>query len=240
MEATWTRRDKAFTIAAVVAAPIATVVVLAEWVAVAVLISFAYAEDVSDEPYAFIELQDDGETPVGYDPCRTVRIAINPKHAPDNHRALVDTSIAHIEAATGLDLEVVGTTSSRSFFRQLGRSGATPPVLVAWADEDELSDLEGDVAGVGGSISDRDEDGFWRYQTGTVVLDAELFGEFEDYGEVDEAQAIIDHEFGHVVGLDHVSDTAALMYADQGTALEFAPGDLTGLRILGDVPCERR
>lgn len=45
------------------------------------------------------------------------------------------------------------------------------------------------------------------------------------------------HELGHLVGLALVNDPAELMYATTGVALDYGPGDRTGLAELGRGRC---
>jgi hypothetical protein len=47
------------------------------------------------------------------------------------------------------------------------------------------------------------------------------------------ARAIIMHEFGHLVGLGHVSVQDQLMYESNIGQRDFGPGDREGLRQLG-------
>ncbi len=109
------------------------------------------------------------------------------------------------------------------------------PVLIMWATPEEVPELAGDVAGIGGS-SAAGRPGLVHYVTGRIVLDRDVFaahvGERTPY-----AQAIIDHELGHVVGLAHVDDPEELMNADNVGQLSYGPGDLQGLARLGAVPC---
>ena len=46
----------------------------------------------------------------------------------------------------------------------------------------------------------------------------------------------MDHEFGHVVGLDHVDDPAELIQYNMGVTA-YGPGDLEGMARLGSIPC---
>ncbi|MFW6775881.1 hypothetical protein ACOACO_16470 [Nocardioides sp. CPCC 205120] len=201
-----------------------------------------YGEGADYEPgqgtYAFAATQDGSDEPVGYDPCSTVRIVVNPEGAPDDHRALVDRAVATIEGATGLDLEVVGETDDREIDdRGLDPAGNPEPSLVMWAEEDEVDDLEGDVAGIGGS-SRVQVAGRWGYASGIVVLDREDFAAIEDQpGGAEQRQAIVDHEFAHLVGLGHVDDPSELMHAENTGQTEFGPGDLEGLARLGSIAC---
>jgi hypothetical protein len=185
--------------------------------------------------YAFLATQPGSDQPVGYDPCDTVEVLVNPDGAPRDHRELVDTAFAHVGAATGLDLRVVGETDDRDTDR-LDDAGLPEPVLVLWADEDEQPDLGGDVAGYAGSVAL----GGARlsYVTGVVVLDVEAFAQMAaEPGGAAYRQAVVDHEVGHLVGLDHVDDPGELMYPETGAMTEFGPGDLEGLGRLGAVPC---
>ena len=185
--------------------------------------------------YAFMTVQPETGDPVGYRTCEPIDVVVNPDGAPGNWSDLVDTAIDHISEPTGLEFVRVGTTRMRDFERSYDPSSGTyPPVLVAWATADEVPELEGDVAGIGGSaataLTTRDA----HYVTGQVVLDADDFG---DIRSPHAAQAIVDHEFGHLVGLDHVADPNELMHAENTGQTSFGPGDLEGLSILGDLAC---
>ena len=50
-------------------------------------------------------------------------------------------------------------------------------------------------------------------------------------------RAIVQHELGHVLGLDHVDDPGELMYDTSSGRTDFGPGDLEGLARLAGVPC---
>ncbi len=183
--------------------------------------------------YAFMQTQPYSDDPVGYDPCRVIEVEVNSSGAPEGYDELVDTGIAHTAKATGLRFERIGTTDRRPATLASSRR---QPVLIAWATPDEVPDLEGDVAGVGGSTAV--DVGFRgrRYVTGQIVLDAETFEEFGDR-EQPAAQAIVDHEFGHLVGLDHVDDPGELMNPENVGRTTYGPGDLEGLARIGGIPC---
>ena len=195
--------------------------------------------DPGDGSYTFMHTQPGSKAPVTYDPCRVIEVEINPAGAPDDYREYVDTAIEHVSEPSGLRMEVVGETDERPSRspRTTGGSG-WKPVLVAWADEEEVPELAGDVAGLGGSLV-VESLGRARYVTGTVTLDAEAFQRISgELGGDRAAQAIIDHEFGHLVGLDHVDDSGELMYADNIGRRDWGPGDLAGLSRLGRGGCD--
>jgi hypothetical protein len=187
-----------------------------------------------DGSYAFSMTQRGSADPVAYNPCRVINLAVNPDGAPEGHEQLVDTAISHTSEATGLVFEHVGTTDDRDFDRRAASFGAHPPVLVAWATDDEVPDLGGDVVGIGGSAPVTGARGRLEYATGVVVLDS---GAFADIDDERYAQAIVDHEFGHLVGLDHVDDPGELMNGDNVGTTTYGPGDLEGLARLGSVGC---
>lgn len=196
-----------------------------------------------DGTFAFLATQPGKkDVPVAYSPCDPIKVVVNPDDAPNGYVGMVETAMEHVSAASGLQFDLVGESdeepSSDRPGEDPGRYGdGWSPVLVAWADEDELPELAGDVAGLGGSMAVT-QFGWARYVTGTVTLDEDSFRRLES--EPDgraKAQAIVDHEFGHLVGLAHVEDLGELMSADNNGKLDWGPGDRAGLSRLGRGRC---
>lgn len=189
--------------------------------------------------FAFLQTQRDGDSPVGYDPCRSVEYVVNPAGAPPDWRELIDTGVAHVEWATGLEFEYAGTTKRRPFDRDAASlRAAGQPVVIGFADSDEIDDLGGDVAGIGGSVAVPTALGRKYFVTGAIAFDTDVFVG-RSWGEQRAGlQAIVDHEFGHLVGLDHVDDPGELMYDDNVGRNTYGPGDLEGLARLGSIPCQ--
>ncbi|MCW2807982.1 MAG: Peptidase [Marmoricola sp.] len=183
--------------------------------------------------YEFLHIQRGSDQPVAYDPCRPVEVVVNPEGAPDDYDELVDTGLAHTGAATGLQFKRVGLTDDRDVIT--GGLARRRPVLIAWATPEEVPELAGEVAGIGGSVADGPP-GRMRYVTGRVMLDRDLFASF-GAGEAASAQAIVDHELGHVVGLGHIEDPGELMNAHALGRTTYGPGDREGLARLGSVDC---
>ncbi|MBV6729346.1 matrixin family metalloprotease [Nocardioides daeguensis] len=189
-----------------------------------------FGRPVPDPTYAFLEEQPyrAGE-PVTWRPCEPIHYEVNPAHAAgtdDEAVARVRAAVAEVARASGFRFEYDGTTARRPGARTAPEIGRAAPVLVAWADADEVPDLAGDVAGVGGAATREEGRWFW-YVTGGVVLDADALD-----GGADERATLL-HELGHVLGLDHVDSRRELMYAESVGRQDFGEGDLRGLARLG-------
>jgi len=189
--------------------------------------------------YKFLVTQRGSDEPVGYDPCQPVEYAVNPDGGPPDWEELVDTAVAHTEWATGLEFRDVGATEDRPFNPLRGGpfGGTSRPVVIGFADEDEIGDLAGDVAGLGGSVAARDTLGRDYFVTGSIALDTAVFEGPTEGVERENMQAIVDHEFGHVVGLDHVDDPQELMYESNIGVTDYGSGDLEGMARLGSIRC---
>ena len=182
-------------------------------------------------------------SPVAYDPCEPVRFVVSDRDAPPHGDVLLDEAIDIVSTATGLQFSDEGSTEERARerrgLRDLTRYGADwSPVLIAWTSPEEVPDLEGDIAGVAGSASVEVTGVGRRFITGTVYLDAPQLERVLDRRDgTAQVRAIIMHELGHLVGLDHVDDPGELMHADNIGLQEFGPGDRQGLSALGAGRC---
>jgi hypothetical protein len=205
-------------------------------------------------PYRFIAMRPDADAPVAYDPCRPIRYVVNDADAPPNGDRLISDALAEVSAATGLVFKPVGRTdeppSTNRESVQPDRYGADwAPVLIAWSNPDVVPVLAGAVAGQAGSssysVTRSAADGAVSkqsagYVTGIIMLDgpqiAEIIAEAPD-GPL-AAQSVVQHEAGHLVGLDHVDDPSQLMYPESNIeTTHFGDGDLRGLHELGLGPC---
>ena len=194
--------------------------------------------------YEVIRTQPDApKTPVAYDPCRPIHYVINPAHAPRDGAVLVHAAFARLQRATGLQFIDDGATSepprkARPSY-QPGRYNTTrwAPVLIAWTNENAYPDLAGYVAGESGSAPVYAKPNRLVYVTGQVVLDYQDLSVAKVHDR-SMARAVVMHELGHLVGLDHTSDRTQLMFSEaEFNVRDYGAGDLRGLALLGTQAC---
>lgn len=195
--------------------------------------------------YAFIETQPDSGAPVSWDPCRPISFVVRPDGAPPGGDFVIADSFARLQRITGLQFVAEGATDESPV---QGRGAYQPdrygqrwaPVLVAWSDPAESAALAGDVAGYAGAVAvDGSGGDSARYVSGAVVLDAsDLARHAAGPAGLARVRAIVLHELGHLVGLDHVEDADQLMYPSSTPLVnDYSDGDLRGLAELASGPC---
>lgn len=188
-----------------------------------------------------------GQDLVAYDPCRPVHYVVRPDNAPAGGDILIREAVAGASQASGLQFVYDGPTTEapsddRQAFQPDRYGKRWAPVLIAWSTPAETPGLAGDVAGLGGSS--------YAQATGQplvplVLAAGQVSLDAPDLANIAAARpdgaaavrAVIMHELGHVLGLDHVSDPAQLMSAENRGVMDFAEGDRAGLALLGAGPC---
>jgi len=193
--------------------------------------------------YAFIAQHPDG-SPVTFDPCRPVHVAVNPAHEPAGGRDLLLQALGELSTATGLHVVMDGDTTEvmtrdrRSY--QPDRYGDRwAPVLVTWDSPATNPLLAGDVLGrAGPQAFTGTSDDSTRWVTAQAVFNAPALHAQMRLGQDEDAKAVLLHELAHVVGLGHVTDPYQVMFDTNAYPLpSYRAGDRRGLAELGLGRC---
>ena len=181
---------------------------------------------------------------VAYDPCRPIHYVTRLQGQPWGGGQMVASAIARVSAATGLVFVNDGSTDEapsrqRKSYQPDRYGDRWAPVLISWDSSSENTDFAGTIIGEAGSTAMSLAGHPSVYVTGQVELDAgKLTQHLTTPAGLPLAQAVIEHELGHLVGLGHDDDPAQLMYPEaRPTHTDFGAGDLTGLALLGRGAC---
>ena len=185
--------------------------------------------------FAFLAM--DGDRPVRYDPCTPIHYVVNLSQAPADALDEIAGAIAQVSAATGLTFVYDGDSGEiPAAHRGLAKDPAFrgwPPVLIAWVQPDQTDLFSDGAIGEGGSTW-YGAPGHEVYVTGVVAVDATQNAKLQQGFGGNSVGALLMHELGHVVGLDHVADPTQIMYATvTGKPAAWGDGDLAGLHQLG-------
>lgn len=202
----------------------------------------------TSKSYAFLQKRDDG-SPVTYDPCRAIHYVTRPDNAPAAGPELIQEAIAAVSRATGLvfinDGDTTEAPSSGHRSYQKDRYGDRwAPVLIAWETHAEqpkfTNPAHGEtITGLGGSEAVKVGNTGFTYVSGQVELNAPALQRMSAEHGTEPVLAVIEHELGHVVGLDHVDDPSQIMNPSETPGVvSFGAGDLTGLSLLGQGTCQ--
>ncbi|UVJ40477.1 matrixin family metalloprotease [Arthrobacter sp. CJ23] len=200
--------------------------------------------DWPSDSYKFLAVKGDG-SPLTYSPCRPIHYVVNTDLAHASWQRLLEEAVKEASWASGLQFIYDGTTdevpsNNRAGYQPDKYGNRWAPVLIAWTTPDVVPRLDGQTVGLGGSSSIALNNGYKAYVTGSVALDAPQFGEILDSpGGEAIGIAVIMHELGHLLGLDHVSDPEQLMFDEASWVRDYAAGDRAGLAKLGTGPCSK-
>ena len=175
-----------------------------------------------------------GASHARWDPCAgPVTYRVNPRNLPPHGLTDIKRVFTTISTATGLTFTYAGRTSFIP--HRMGQSTlANPPTdadaHIAWTTPKIAPSLRS-AAGYGGAA--------WAgknsaLNNGTVVLDiTDYMGRTAKQKRTNRMTLLL-HEFGHLVGLNHVKDPRQIMHP--GTypkKAEYGAGDLRGLAAVG-------
>jgi hypothetical protein len=157
---------------------------------------------------------------------------------------MIRQAVAAVSKATGLSFVEDGTTAEapslkRPPYLPARYGNLWAPVLIAWTNPTEITGLKDAVAGLAASTPySRDAGDGYAYVSGAVYLDAPQLTAVQGtpQGAID-VEVTIEHELGHLVGLDHVSDPQQVMFASSQGLSGYGTGDLRGLAYEGSGSC---
>ena len=189
-----------------------------------------------------MRMQADGTEPVAYDPCRPIHFTTSTVGLPEGGDTLVREAVTAMSEASGLRFVDDGPTDEpptpdRDPYQPDRYGDRWAPVYISFATPEQVPRLAGGTVGLGGSTPRAAGDGVLVYVSGSVWLDRDTMTDLLRAGRRDSARAVVEHEIGHVLGLNHVSDGSQLMSESGGAVSGPADGDRRGLAILGRGVC---
>ena len=177
-------------------------------------------------PFAFSKVVNGA--PLRWNPCRAIRYTINMGGYDESFRAVILESVERLEAATGLPLVPAGNTTFMPTNANQSLIGSSSELVIALADEGQTDLLPGSVVGRAGIVFNS------SILRAAIVIDMGDVGGNPPWSGTG-VGAVLLHELGHAVGVDHVSNGTQLMnsVASQGGPTTYAAGDLAGLWQVG-------
>lgn len=214
---------------------------------------YAKVESEVGGGFEFLNSGVNGQSPM-WDPCRPIYWVVNRANEPEGARAELKAAFSQVSKLTGLKFEYAGETEEKFVIERPSENSTylefnSPwnPVLVQYlpdrqwnkASQEIFGESGEDIAGFAGPDSEWARGLVERlvYVSGRVVLSTSSIETMFEYGRPDFVRALMLHELGHLVGLDHVENERELMDADNYAVTQFGPGDRRGLSALGSATC---
>jgi hypothetical protein len=167
----------------------------------------------------------------------------NGTYGPTNGLDLTQEAINRVAAATGFTFKYLGATTAMPYTSGYAAPSDTK-FVIAWATPTQISDLGGNVVGLGGPQYAWNSTGVAKITGATVAIDATdvaptgfLKSGFQAGASVG---TVLMHEIGHAMGLGHYSDTTQVMNPGVTSTSNtwYMNGDLGGLsKINASQPC---
>jgi hypothetical protein len=172
-----------------------------------------------------------------WDPCTVITWTYNATSEAYDALGDVRRAFAKISGASGLRFKYLGNQQGHRFVGDNDDLDTmTEKMVVGWAGEDELPDLDGGTVGVGGGLAhlvsgaDVDLQMFQGYLTLDNDPSTALAPGFNGLGW----GQVMMHEILHALGLGHAKGGDQLMYGMATSQnYQFGAGDITGMQKVG-------
>jgi len=179
----------------------------------------------------------DGQ-PVRWNPCQAIHWRSNTARGPVGGLTVLKEAVVHMAALTGTTWIYDGASTATPSTSYLPTTPSTQnkPVLIGWTDGTASDLLRGKPAQVLGMTRTV----WFGVDTGTqkvaatrgAVIALDRTDRLPLRGTMSWSATTL-HELGHVMGLDHPSDSHQLMAATLPAVTDLQSGDRTGLLRLG-------
>ena len=175
--------------------------------------------------------------PIRWNPCHVITYRVNLKYAPANVMPDIREALRRITLATGLHFKYLGTTSWLPRADYKGWPG-TSNTVIAWSPRDPMApslQWGGFTAGRGGPNTGRYTGKPW-WREGWADFNSHDNADFPPGFGQNSRGALLMHELGHMIGLNHAKSGLEVMYGGggwSGPAAVYGAGDMHGLHLLG-------
>lgn len=175
--------------------------------------------------------------PIRWNPCHVITYRVNLKYAPANVMPDVREALRRITLATGLHFRYLGKTSWLPRADYKGWPG-TSNTVIAWSPRDPMMpsfQWDSFTAGRGGPNTGRYVGKPW-WREGWADFNSHDNASFPAGFGKNSRGALLMHELGHMIGLNHAKSGLEIMYGGGGwtsPAAVYGAGDMRGLHLLG-------
>lgn len=185
-------------------------------------------------------------SPVTFDPCRPIHYVWRDETGSGELARVLPKALAQLSTATGLrfvddgrtDEPVADGGSDRPAYQPARYGDRWAPVLVVWRAGGVDAGQHPDALGLAGPASYGTSEKDVHYVTGSAAFAGTALDLRARTGGGAWVEAVVLHELGHLVGLDHVDDPYQVMYpANVAPLPAYRDGDLRGLEQLGLGRC---
>lgn len=176
--------------------------------------------------------------PVRWNPCESIHYVVNLGRSPAGSLDDIAVAVGRVSAATGISFVYDGITDEiplrdRAWVQPERYGPGWAPVVIAWVDPSE-TDIRFTADGKPAAAVARP----WVPIGDRVIVSGWIVINDRDpnppgFSGPGAQGPTVQHELGHIMGLDHVDSTAEMMHPAGGRVIDFGAGDLAGLAELG-------